>query len=64
MVRIEFQGRPELSRDVGHTVAKFRVFQIVASHIDVYFLQTNQKYWNRMSVICTDGEYLSVLTAI
>jgi hypothetical protein len=64
MARIEFQGRPELSRDVGHTVAKFRAFQIVRSHIGIYFLQTNQKYWNIMSVICTDGEHLSVRTAV
>jgi len=62
---IEFQGHPELSKDVRNTVAKkFREFQIVTSHISVYFLQTNQKYWNIMSVICTDGEHLSVLTAV
>jgi hypothetical protein len=63
MARIEFQGRPELSRDVGNIVAKFRRFQIVTSLIAIYLLQTNQKYWN-MSVICTDGENLSVLIAV
>lgn len=56
-------GTPELSRDVGHTVAKFRAFHIVRSHIGVYFLPTKQKCWNFMAVICTDGEHLSVLTA-
>jgi hypothetical protein len=64
IARIEFQGRPELSRDVHNTVAKFRAFQIVTSHIGVYFLQTNKKYWNIMSVICTDGKHLSVLIAV
>jgi hypothetical protein len=28
---------------------------IVTSHVGVYFLQTNQNYWNMMSVICTDS---------
>jgi hypothetical protein len=64
MGRTEFQERPELSRDVRNTIAKFKAFQIVTSHIGIYFLQTNKKYWNIISVVCTDREHLSVLTAV